>query len=138
MSAVTLEKPARSATLTRENVRTRVSDALKLSTKIFHALSEPKVVVTLGLAALLIGSAIGVAVSAHQNRELYNTLSQLQVQRDAYQRQWSQLLLEQSALSAHGRIERKAVDDLNMIVPGQEHIVLVPYATPVQTAAAGR
>lgn len=138
MSAVTLEKPAKSPTLTRENVRTRVSDALKLSAAIFRALSEPKVVVTLGLAALLIGSAIGVAVSAHQNRELYNTLSELQVQRDAYQRQWSQLLLEQSALSAHGRIEQKAVEELSMIVPGQEHIVLVPHATAAHSIAAGR
>jgi cell division protein FtsL len=138
MSAVTIDKPARAPVLTRDNMRTRVSDALKLSAKIFHALAEPRVVITLGLAALLIGSAIGVAVSAHQNRELYNTLSELQAQRDAYQRQWSQLLLEQSALSAHGRIERKAVDELNMIVPGQEHIVLVPQANTGQAVAAGR
>ena len=138
MSAVTIDKPARAPVLTRDNVRTRVSGALKLSAKIFHALTEPRVVVTLGLAALLIGSAIGVAVSAHQSRELYNTLSELQAQRDAYQRQWSQLLLEQSALSAHGRIEREAVDELNMIVPGQEHIVLVPQANSGQAVAAGR
>ncbi|MFC4259359.1 cell division protein FtsL [Marinobacter lacisalsi] len=138
MSAVTIEKPAKAPALTRGNVRTRVSDALKLSARIFRALSEPRVVVTLGLAILLIGSAIGVAVSAHQNRELYNALSELQGQRDAYQRQWSQLLLEQSALSAHGRIERKAVEDLNMIVPGQEHIVLVPHANTGQAVAAGR
>ncbi|MGM0570334.1 cell division protein FtsL [Marinobacter sp.] len=128
MSAVTLEKPAKTPVLTRETVRGRVSDALKLSGRIFRTLAEPQVVVTLGLAVLLIGSAIGVAVSAHQNRELYNTLSDLQVDRDAYHRQWSQLLLEQSALSAHGRIERKAVDEFEMVVPGREHIVLVPYA----------
>lgn len=138
MSAVTLEKPVKAPVLTRDNVRTRVSDALKLSARIFHALAEPRVVVTLGLAALLIGSAIGVAVSAHQNRELYNTLAELQAQRDAYQRQWSQLLLEQSALSAHGRIEHKAVEELDMVVPGQEHIVLVPYAGTGSTVAAGR
>ena len=59
MSAVTLEKPVKAPVLTRDNVRTRVSDALKLSARIFHALAEPRVVVTLGLAALLIGSAIG-------------------------------------------------------------------------------
>lgn len=138
MSAVTLEKPAKAPVLTRDTVRTRVSDALKLSARIFHALAEPRVVVTMGLAVLLIGSAIGVAVSAHQNRELYNALSELQAQRDAYQRQWSQLLLEQSALSAHGRIEHKAVEELNMVVPGQEHIVLVPYASTGAAVAAGR
>ena len=138
MSAVTVEKPARAPVLTRNHVRTRVSDALKLSAKIFHALAEPRVVVTLGLAALLIGSAIGVAVSAHQNRELYNILSELQLQRDAYQRQWSQLLLEQSALSAHGRIERKAAEELGMVVPGQENIVLVPHAGAGQALVPGR
>ncbi|SET64921.1 MULTISPECIES: cell division protein FtsL [Marinobacter] len=138
MSAVTLEKPAKAPVLTREAVRGRVSDALKLSARIFRTLAEPKVVVTLGLAVFLIGSAIGVAVSAHQNRELYNALSELQVERDAYQRQWSQLLLEQSALSAHGRIERKAVDEFDMVVPGREHIVLVPSATTDRIASVAK
>lgn len=135
MSAVTLDKPAKAPALTREAMRGRVSDALRLSARIFHTLAEPRVVVTLGLAALLIGSAIGVAVSAHQNRQLYNTLSDLQVERDAYQREWSQLLLEQSALSAHGRIERKAVNEFSMVVPGREQIVLVPYVNANQIAA---
>jgi cell division protein FtsL len=138
MSAVTLEKPAKTPVLTREAVRGRVSDALKLSARIFRALAEPKVVVTLGLAVFLIGSAIGGAVSAHQNRELYNALSELQVERDAYQRQWSQLLLEQSALSAHGRIERKAVDEFDMVVPGREHIVLVPSPTTDRIASVAK
>ncbi|MCK7543863.1 cell division protein FtsL [Marinobacter bryozoorum] len=137
MSAVTLEKPAKTSVLTRENVRGRVSDAFRLSARIFRTLAEPKIVVTLGLAALLIGSAIGVAISAHQNRELYNSLSVLQAERDAYQRQWSQLLLEQSALSAHGRIERKAVEDFEMVVPGREHIVLVPYSNADRLASVG-
>ncbi len=137
MSAVTIEKP-RAPVLTREAMRGKVSDALRLSARIFHTLIEPQVVVTLGLAVLLIGSAIGVAVSAHQNRDLYNTLSNLQLERDAYQRQWSQLLLEQSALSAHGRIERKAVEELEMVVPGREHIVLVPYADTSRIASAPR
>lgn len=137
MSAVTLERPAKASVLTREAMRGRVSDALKLSARIFRTLAEPQVVVTLGLSALLIGSAIGVAIAAHQNRELYNTLSDLQVERDAYQRQWSQLLLEQSALSAHGRIERKAVEEFDMVVPGREHIVLVPYANADRIASVG-
>lgn len=138
MSAVTVEKPAKAPTLTREAMRDRVSDALRLSARIFRTLGEPKVVITLGLAMLLIGSAIGVAISAHQNRDLYNTLSGLQADRDAYQRQWSQLLLEQSALSAHGRIEQKAVGEFDMVVPGREHIVLVPYANADQIASAAR
>lgn len=138
MSAVTLEKPAKAPTLTREAMRGRVSDALRVSARIFRTLAEPQVVITLGLAVLLIGSAIGVAVSAHQNRQLYNTLSDLQMDRDAYQRQWSQLLLEQSALSAHGRIERKAIGEFDMVVPGRENIVLVPSGNADQIASASR
>ncbi len=134
MSAVTLERPVRTSALTRENVRGRVSDALRVSGRIFRSLAEPRVVVSLSLAVLLIGSAIGVAVSAHQNRNLYNTLSELQAARDAYQREWSQLLLEQSALSAYGRIERKAVQELGMVVPGREHIVLVTPGTATAVA----
>jgi cell division protein FtsL len=89
------------------------------------------VVVTLALVAVLTLSAIGVVVSAHENRELFNTLSGLQQQRDAYQREWSQLLLEQSALSAHGRVEHLAAERFNMVVPGRQDIVLVPLMSPV-------
>lgn len=128
MSAVTLEKPAQSPVLTRERVRRQVSGALRVSVQIFQALAQRQVMITLGLAAILIGSAIGVAVSAHQNRNLYNTLSELQAARDGYQREWSQLLLEQSAFGAHGWIEQQATEQLDMIVPGREQIVLVPMA----------
>ncbi|WP_339806636.1 cell division protein FtsL [uncultured Marinobacter sp.] len=128
MSAVTVDKPAQAPVLSREEVRRRVGGALKLSLAIFAALAQRRVLITLGLALVLIGSGIGVAVSAHQNRNLYNTLSELQAARDGYQREWSQLLLEQSALSAHGQIEQQAASSLEMIVPGREHIVLVPVA----------
>lgn len=138
MSAVTLEKMSKTPSLSREAVRGRVSDALKLSARIFSTLHEPRLVITLGLAVLLMGSAIGVAVSAHQNRNLSNVLSDLQSDRDAYQRQWSQLLLEQSALSAHGRIESKAGQEFGMIVPGRENIVLVPRQVADYPLAQGR
>lgn len=128
MSAVTLERPAQAPVLRREQVRRGVNEALRLSVAIFRTLARRQVLITLGLSLALIGSAIGVAVSAHQNRNLYNTLSELQAARDGYQREWNQLLLEQSALSAHGWVEQQATGALDMIVPGREHIVLVPLA----------
>ena len=79
---------------------------------------------------LLVASSIGVVVSAHENRGLFNTLSQLQAERDRYQSEWSQLLLEQSALSAHGRVENLAAERFNMVVPGRQDIVLVPLMSP--------
>ncbi len=104
---------------------------MRISQQVFDATRQKRVLVSLGLMAVLVASSIGVVVSAHENRELFNTLSQLQAQRDQYQREWSQLLLEQSALSAHGRVEGLASERLGMVVPGREDIVLVPLMSPV-------
>jgi cell division protein FtsL len=98
---------------------------------VFAATRQGKVLVSLGLVAVLLASSIGVVVSAHENRELFNTLSQLQSERDRYQSEWSQLLLEQSALSAHGRVEKLAAERFSMVVPGRQDIVLVPLMSPV-------
>ncbi|UDL04342.1 cell division protein FtsL [Marinobacter sp. CA1] len=135
MGAVTLERPVKATKLNRDAVKAGFSSAYRLSRRIFVSLAQRDLVITLGLVAVLIASALGVVVSAHTNRGLFNELSTLQDQRDAYQRQWSQLLLEQSALSAHGRIEHLAGDSLGMVVPGKQDIVLVPLASP---AAGGR
>lgn len=86
---------------------------------------------SLGLVGVLLASSVGVVVAAHENRTLFNTLAELQGERDRYQREWSQLLLEQSALSAHGRVEKLAAERLGMVVPGREDIVLVPLMSPV-------
>ncbi|MDX1755758.1 MAG: cell division protein FtsL [Marinobacter sp.] len=130
MGAVTIERPvkAKPAKLNTERLKEGVSRAYRLSRRIFSALAQRDVLVSLALVLVLISSAIGVVASAHANRGLFNELSRLQEQRDAYQREWSQLLLEQSALSAHGRIEHQAAERLEMVVPGKQDIVLVPLA----------
>ncbi|MDC0664086.1 cell division protein FtsL [Marinobacter sp. SS21] len=130
MGAVIIERPVKSQTvkLNAERLRQGVSRAYRLSGRIFGALAQRDVLISLGLVLVLITSAIGVVVSAHTNRGLFNELSELQERRDAYQREWSQLLLEQSALSAHGRIEYQASEKLGMVVPGKQDIVLVPAA----------
>lgn len=130
MGAVTIERPAKTAAkLNTQTMRAGFSTAYRLSRRIFVALGQKNVAITLGLVGVLIVSALGVVVGAHTNRGLFNELSGLQGQRDGYQREWSQLLLEQSALSAHGRIERRASESLGMVVPGKQDIVLVPLAT---------
>ncbi|WP_375177234.1 cell division protein FtsL [Marinobacter mobilis] len=125
MGAVTIERPTRTSKLTTETVRAGFNNAYRLSRRIFAALGQRDVLVTMGLVAVLVASAIGVVASVHTNRGLFNELSQLQGERDGYHREWSQLLLEQSALSAHGRIERLASDQLGLVVPGKQDIVLV-------------
>lgn len=134
MSAVTIERPPREAVLNRQKVRRGLSTTLRLSQRIFNGLCQRHVAITLGLVVVLIASALGVVVSAHENRQLFNTLSELHAQRDEYQREWSQLLLEQSALSAHSRIERRAGEEMGMVVPGKDNIVLVP-TSPATTVS---
>lgn len=131
MGAVAIEQATKTTRLSKQRVRDGVVTAVRLSRQVFDTTRESRVVVTLALVAVLTLSAIGVVVSAHENRELFNTLSGLQQQRDAYQREWSQLLLEQSALSAHGRVEHLAAERFNMVVPGRQDIVLVPLMSPV-------
>lgn len=135
MSAVTIERPPREAVINRQKVRRGLSTTLRLSQRIFQSLCQTHVAITLALALVLIASAIGVVASAHENRRLFNTLSELHGQRDDYQREWSQLLLEQSALSAHSRIERRAGEQLGMVVPGRNNIVLVPAGAPGMTVS---
>lgn len=126
MGAVAIEQPTKTGSLARQRVRDGLATAARLSQQVFRATSEPRVLVTLALLVVLAASSIGVAVAAYQNRNLFNTLSGLQNQRDAYQQEWSQLLLEQSALSAHGRVEKLASERFGLVVPGREDIVLVP------------
>src|SRR5690554_1945702 len=94
MGAVAIEQPVKTTRITRERVRDGMATAVRLSRQVFEVTREPKVVITLALVLVLTASAIGVVISSHQNRELFNTLSGLQEQRDGYQREWSQLLLE--------------------------------------------
>ena len=131
MGAVAIEPKTKTAGLSRQRVRDGLSTALRLSRQVFVALQQRQAVISVVLVALLLVSALGVVVSAHQNRDLFNTLSELQSKRDGYQREWSQLLLEQSALSAHGRVEQLASERFGMSVPGKQDVVLVPVMAPL-------
>ncbi|MEX0603609.1 MAG: cell division protein FtsL [Marinobacter sp.] len=134
MSAVTIDRPVKTRPINREKMRAGLTTTLGLSKQILQSVCQRNILASLVLILVLIASSIGVAVSGHQSRDLFNTLSQLQIERDQYQREWSQLLLEQSALSAHGRIENLAAASLSMVVPGRESIVMVPAPMPYALA----
>lgn len=131
MGAVAIEPTVKTAGLNKQKVKDGLASAVRVSQQVFESLQQKQVLISVALVGLLIVSSIGVVVSAHKNRELFNTLSQLQGERDQYQREWSQLLLEQSALSAHSRVETLAAQRFGMVVPGKEDIVLVPLMAPV-------
>ncbi|MBW7472919.1 cell division protein FtsL [Marinobacter sp. F4218] len=130
MGAVAIEQPVKTAKLNKQRMRDGVATAVRISRQVFDATRQRNVMISLALVTLLLASSIGVVVSAHENRELFNTLSHLQGERDRYQQEWSQLLLEQSALSAHGRVENLAAERFGMVVPGRQDIVLVPLMSP--------
>lgn len=77
------------------------------------------------LIVLVVFSALTVVYSAYKHRQLFNQHQQLSTQGDNLQVEWGQLLLEQSALSAHGRIEQIVTGKLGMYVPGPDEIVVV-------------
>ena len=82
------------------------------------------IVVTL-LFSLVLASAILLIYSKHQSRKLFVELQQLRYEVDALNTEWSQLQLEQSAWSGHGRIERIARSRLSMIMPEPDNVVFV-------------
>lgn len=81
-------------------------------------------VVTL-LFSLVLASAILLVYSKHQSRKLFVELQQLKHEVDALNTEWSQLQLEQSAWSGHGRIERVARKQLSMVMPESDDVVFV-------------
>ncbi len=77
------------------------------------------------LVVLLVASALGVIHAKHQSRTLFSQLEALENRRDAYNAQWSQLQLEQSTWATHARIEGIAENQLDMVQPAMERIVIM-------------
>ena len=84
------------------------------------------IVVTL-LFSLVLASAIALVYSKHQSRKVFVELQQLKRQVDHLNTEWSQLQLEQSAWSGHGRIEEVARKKISMVAPESDGVVFVKY-----------
>ena len=74
---------------------------------------------------LALASAAGVIWAKHRSRELFIELQKLQAQRDTLEIESGQLLLEQSAWSAHAFVEQVATQRLHMVTPPQRGIDIV-------------
>jgi cell division protein FtsL len=80
------------------------------------------------LIALFIGviaSALWVINSTHKNRQLVMAHERLIQEKDALDVEWRHLIIEQSALTEHNRIERAVKEKLNMRRPNREDEVLL-------------
>jgi len=83
------------------------------------------------LLAFLCGlSAVAVVYSKHLSREAYAGISRYQQQIDGLDVQWSQLQLEESTFSEHGRVERAAQKSLGMSYPGLAGSVMIVRERP--------
>lgn len=81
------------------------------------------VVVSLGLALLV--SAVATVYVQHHRRMQFVELRKLERERDAMQVEWGQLQLEQSTWATHERIERLALEKLDLHMPPAAEVVLV-------------
>ncbi len=84
-----------------------------------------KLALVLALLASVMGSALGLIYSKHQSRKLFVEVQQLHKQIDELDIEWGRLQLEQSAWSAHSRIEDIARKQLNMKLPAADEIVYI-------------
>ena len=92
-----------------------VSPSHWIRTALLHAL----------LCLAVMASAVSVIYVSHQNRQVFATYQALLGQRDELKVDWGRLLLEESALAAHSRVEQIASNKLGMQVPETRQVVLV-------------
>lgn len=73
----------------------------------------------------ILASAVWVSLNAHESRKLLNELYGEYKVRDNAQAEWGRLMLEQSTWTAHNRIEKLAVEHLDMHMPEANEIRMV-------------
>ncbi|HKI74082.1 MAG TPA: cell division protein FtsL [Pseudomonadales bacterium] len=77
------------------------------------------------LVAAVVVSSLGVVYTAHETRQAYAQLQDLQENRDSLDNEYEKLLLEQGAWANYSRVDRVSHDQLKMTSPKPEDIVVV-------------
>jgi cell division protein FtsL len=77
------------------------------------------------LCGILVVSALGVAYSSHQTRNMYRDLQQLEKDHDDLEHEYEKLLLEQSAWADYTRLNKLARDKLEMAAPETSEMVVL-------------
>lgn len=85
------------------------------------------VLLATALVLMIVISALMVIYASFEYRKRFNLQQNLVQQWDEYQVEWGQLLLEESALGANGRVENIASTKLAMQAPKAEMIEVVSY-----------
>jgi cell division protein FtsL len=77
------------------------------------------------LGVVLFASAVATVYVQHHRRMQFVELRKLERDRDRLQVEWGQLKLEQSTWATHERIERLALEKLDLHTPPAADVVLV-------------
>lgn len=77
------------------------------------------------LVFIVVGSALAVVYTKHENRKLFIELQVLKKEQDKMDIEWGRLQLEQSAWATHGRVEKIARKRLGMHIPSADEVVIV-------------
>ena len=78
---------------------------------------------TLALCASVLGSALLVVETKHENRTLVREIDDLRAERAQLETEWSQLQLEEATLAQRGRVEQIARDKAGMVEPREQTTV---------------
>ena len=90
-----------------------------------YSLVQPGLLHVAAIILALVAASVAVAFSVHKSRLNLAQLQALQAERDQLEVEWGQLLLEQQAWGAYGRVGKVAVDELGMRTPAPHEIMMV-------------
>ncbi len=93
---------------------------------LFFWLTEPRQLFAGLVSSMVIASALAVAYSAHQTRNMYRELQRLEKSHDDLEHGYERLLLEQSAWADYSRLDQLAHEKLAMTAPDPADTVILP------------
>ena len=82
--------------------------------------------INLALAVILVICSLALVTSQHKSRKLFVELQKQQDQARQLEVEYGQLQLEQSTWAMHSRVEKIAVNNLQMRTPPVARVHLVP------------
>ncbi|MDN3684297.1 cell division protein FtsL [Vibrio sinaloensis] len=77
------------------------------------------------LLVLIFASAMGVVFTTHHTRQAITEKDQTLMERERLDNEWRNLLLEETALAEHSRVQAVAKQDLEMTRPDSDKEVII-------------
>ncbi|WP_373332814.1 cell division protein FtsL [Vibrio porteresiae] len=81
--------------------------------------------VPLILLVFIFASAMGVVLTTHDTRQAVSKLDQVQSERLNLDNEWRNLIIEETALAEHSRVQDVAQNDLDMKRPDADKEVVI-------------